>query len=277
MARALEPAVADSIDRRCARSATRTWRSTCAATASAASTRPSSSGPSRVATSRAYGARRAGVHLPRRASRMAAADARGSRLRQFRAGRARVRRRAAPAASARLSRSTSRSRKASTASLRVVGRRRARAARARHLERDRRRASRCRRSSRSSAGSTGATALRRGRCSSSPRVRSSGSPRCRPLSDMLGFAVGDVGAGARGRRAVAARRFPPPPLLAGCAIGIRSQTAVLTLPFLAYTVFSAPQRRPRRSASSPRSPPARSRGPCRSSSRAAASRPTCTH
>jgi hypothetical protein len=66
--------------------------------------------------------------------------------------------------------------KASTASLRFVGVD-APAPRGSPSERDRRRA-RAPAISRSSAGWTGATALRRGRCSSSPRVHSSGSPRC---------------------------------------------------------------------------------------------------
>ncbi len=59
----------------------------------------------------------------------------------------------------------------------------------------------------------------------------------RPLSDMLGFAVVmwtlAIVAGAPSRRALVGGA-----LLAGLAIGIRSQTAVLTVPYLTYVTLS---------------------------------------
>ena len=73
----------------------------------------------------------------------------------------------------------------------------------------------------------------------------------RPLSDMLGFAAA--------MWALALMAGKPPPrrliagaLLAGLAIGIRSQVAVLTLPMLAFALVvpigdrARPDRRPRR-------------------------------
>jgi hypothetical protein len=59
----------------------------------------------------------------------------------------------------------------------------------------------------------------------------------RPLSDMLGFAAAmwvlALAAGPTGGRALTGAA-----LVAGLAIGIRSQTAVLTLPFLAYVAVT---------------------------------------
>jgi hypothetical protein len=57
----------------------------------------------------------------------------------------------------------------------------------------------------------------------------------RPLSDMLGFAV-SMWVLALAAGAPSTRTLTGAALLAGLAIGIRTQTAVLTLPFLAYAV-----------------------------------------
>jgi hypothetical protein len=98
----------------------------------------------------------------------------------------------------------------------------------------------------------------------------------RPLSDMLGFAVAmwvlALAAGTPSPRAL-----PAAALLAGWRCGIRSQTAVLTLPFLAYTVFT------RRSAAATIGVVAAFTAGAIAwavplpHQRAAASRPTCTH
>jgi hypothetical protein len=59
----------------------------------------------------------------------------------------------------------------------------------------------------------------------------------RPLSDMLGFAAA-MWVLALASRAASPRALTGAALLAGLAIGIRSQTAVLTLPYLAYAAFT---------------------------------------
>jgi len=59
----------------------------------------------------------------------------------------------------------------------------------------------------------------------------------RPLSDMLGFGAA-MWVLALASGAASARAITGAALLAGLAIGIRSQTAVLTLPFLAYVLLA---------------------------------------
>ena len=129
-----------------------------------------------LVTAATIGRRRAAADLPGRAPRAPAANARGPRLDQLRARRAALRRRAAPAASARLS------------GLHRAGEGVDRDAALRRRRRRRRRAAsrsgarsaappRCPRCSCSSGGSRGASIWRGGRRSSSRPRRCSGSPR----------------------------------------------------------------------------------------------------
>ena len=103
IARALEPEIADAIDRRAARAGIRA-RHGRSARLPARQPQRGAQAPSRLVPRHRSARPRAAADLPRRAPRAAAANARRPRLDQFRARRAALRRREAPAASARLSR-----------------------------------------------------------------------------------------------------------------------------------------------------------------------------
>ena len=87
-----------------------------------------------------------------------------------------------------------------------------------------------------------------GDASSPPRAPLYWFTALRPLSDMLGFAAAMWALALDGGEAAAAARCSAGALLAGLAIGIRSQTAVLTLPLLALALLSSSRRAASRSA-----------------------------